>query len=43
MIPLAVEHDAFLSDRPVAGEGPVVETQALGELIGAAFERWASW
>ena len=32
-----VEHDVLRPDRPLAGEGPVVEAQALGELVGAAF------
>ena len=31
-----VEHDVLAPDRPLAGEGPVVEAQALGELVGAA-------
>ena len=38
-----VEHDVLTPDRPLAGEGPVVEAQALGELVGAAFvERGAA-
>ena len=32
-----VEHDVLAPDRPLAVEGPVVEGQALGELVGAAF------
>jgi hypothetical protein len=32
-----VEHDTLTPDRPLAGEGPVVEVQVLGELVGAAF------
>ena len=32
-----VEHDALTPDRPLSGEGPVVEVQVLGELVGAAF------
>ena len=32
-----VEHDILAPNRPVAGEGPVVEAQALGELEGAVF------
>jgi hypothetical protein len=32
-----VEHDVLASDRPLAVEGPVVEAQALGKLVGAAF------
>jgi hypothetical protein len=32
-----VEHDVLAPDRPLVGEGPVVETQLLGELIDAAF------
>jgi len=32
-----LEDDVLAPDRPLAGEGPVVETQALGELVGAAF------
>lgn len=31
-----VEHDIFTPDRPLAAEGPVVEAQAIGELVGAA-------
>ena len=30
-----VEHDILPPDRPLAGEGPVVQGQALGELVGA--------
>ena len=38
-----VEHDVLAPDRPLAGEGPVVEAQALGKLVGAAFvERGAA-
>ena len=38
-----VEHDVLGPDRPLAGERPVVEAQALGELVGAAFvERGAA-
>ena len=33
--PAPVEHDILAPDRPGAGEGPVVGTQALGELVGA--------
>ena len=32
-----VEHDLLAPDRPLAGEGPVVEGQALGERVGTAF------
>jgi hypothetical protein len=32
-----VEHDTLTPDRPLSGEGPVVEVQVLGELVGAAF------
>src|SRR5215218_6284035 len=32
-----VEHDILAPDRPLAGEGPLVEPQALGELVGPAF------
>jgi hypothetical protein len=32
-----VEHDLLTPDRPLSGEGPVVEVQLLGELVGAAF------
>lgn len=30
-----VEHDILTSDHPLAGEGPVVDAQAVGELVGA--------
>lgn len=30
-------HDMLTPDRPLAGEGPGVEAQALGELVGVAF------
>src|SRR6516162_7547681 len=32
-----VEHNILPPDRPLAGEGPVVEPEALGELVAAAF------
>ena len=32
-----VEHDILTPDSPLAGEAPVVEAQALGELVGPAF------
>ena len=32
-----VKHDVLTPDRPLAGEGPVVDAQALGKLVGAAF------
>ena len=32
-----VEHDTLPPDRPLSGEGPVVEVQPLGDLVGAAF------
>jgi hypothetical protein len=32
-----VEQDVLTPDRPLARERPVVEAQALGELVGAAF------
>jgi hypothetical protein len=39
-----VEHDTLTPDRPLASEGPVVEAQALGELVGAAcVVRGAAW
>jgi hypothetical protein len=31
-----VEHDTLTPDRPLSGQGPVVEVQVLGELISAA-------
>jgi hypothetical protein len=34
---LVFEPDTLTPDRPVASEGPVVEAQALGELIRTAF------
>ncbi len=38
-----VEDDVLAPDCPLAGEGPVVEGQALGELVGPAFvERGAA-
>jgi hypothetical protein len=38
-----VERDVLTSDRPRAGERPVVDGQARGELVGAAFvERGAA-
>ena len=30
-----VERDILPPDRPLAGQSPVVEAQALGELVGA--------
>jgi hypothetical protein len=32
-----VDHDPLAPDRPLSGQGPVVEAQPLGDLIGAAF------
>ena len=32
-----VEHDVLRPDRPLAGQRPLVEAQALGHLVGAAF------
>ena len=32
-----VEQNAFGPDRPVATEGPVVDAQTVGELVGTAF------
>jgi hypothetical protein len=32
-----VEHGILTPDRPLAGEGPAVEAQVLGEPGGAAF------
>src|SRR5262245_35838528 len=32
-----VQHDILTPDRPLAGEGPVVDAQTPGELVGAAY------
>ena len=32
-----LEHDILTTNRPLAGERPVVQAQPLGELVGAAF------
>src|SRR2546421_2606825 len=32
-----LDHDVLTPDRPLAGEGPVVEGQALRLFVGAAF------
>ena len=32
-----IELDVLSPDRPLAGQRPVVDGQALGELVGAAF------
>ena len=37
MYQLVREHDLLAPDRPLAGKGPAVEAQALGELVGSTF------
>src|SRR6185369_3775301 len=37
-----LEHDALALDRPVAGEGPLVEAEALGERVAAGLVEGAA-